>query len=127
MSNTIMDGVRRAFADPDGFNTSPLYQALARTVVAEDSLVDLASRGRPGQYPTFLFFGAVHQLLLAGVEHPLAGFYPSVSGLAAKGDYRRAGAALLDFCSRYEAELTGISSRPTPSSGRWACGSGSVR
>ncbi|QMU75541.1 DUF2332 domain-containing protein [Streptacidiphilus sp. PB12-B1b] len=108
MPNTITDSVRRAFADPDGFTTSPLYRELARTVVAEPGLLELASRGRPGQYPTFLLFGAVHQLLLAGAEHPLARFYPSVSGAAAVADCSGAGAALLDFCARHEAELTAI-------------------
>jgi hypothetical protein len=53
--------LRRAFESPREFTSSPLYRALSRTVAAEDRLLDLASRGRPGQYPTFLFFGAVHR------------------------------------------------------------------
>jgi hypothetical protein len=71
--------VRTAFEDPVEFTTSPLYRCLSRTVAATDQLLDLACQGRPGQYPTFLFFGAVHLLLLAGAEHPLARFYPSMA------------------------------------------------
>jgi hypothetical protein len=100
--------VRRAFETPSEFTSSPLYRALSRTVAAEDRLLDLASRGRHGQYPTFLFFGAVHYLLLSGIEHPLAAFFPSVtpSGRAAQAD--EAGPALVAFCDRYEQELTEV-------------------
>jgi hypothetical protein len=99
--------VRAAFAAPDEFTSSPLYRALSRTVAAEDDLLDLASRGRPGQYPTFLFFGAVHHLLLSGVDHPLAAFFPSVAGDATR-PAEDAGPALVDFCRTYEAELTEV-------------------
>jgi hypothetical protein len=117
-----------AFGDPTEFVTSPLYRALSRAVAADDGLLDLAGRGRPGQYPTFLFFGAVHYLLLAGAEHPLARFYPSVAGSRAlpPGD-PAAGPALVSFCREFEAELTGqISTRlvQTRSSARSRCGSG---
>ena len=71
--------VREAFENPTEFTTSPLYRALSRTVAATDQLLGLAARGRPGQYPTFLFFGAVHLLLLRGADHPLARHYPSVA------------------------------------------------
>ena len=72
--------VRTAFEDPAEFTTSPLYRALSRTVARTGQLLDLAARGRPGQYPTFLFVGAVHLLLLRGADHPLARYYPSVAG-----------------------------------------------
>ncbi len=75
--------VRKAFVSPAEFTTSPLYRSLSRTVAASDQLLDLAGQGRPGQYPTFLFFGAVHRLLLRGTDHPLGGYYPSVVGAAA--------------------------------------------
>ena len=68
------------FENPREFTTSPLYRCLSRTVAATGQLLDLACLGQPGQYPTFLFFGAVHLLLLAGADHPLARFYPSIAG-----------------------------------------------
>ncbi|HEX3749809.1 MAG TPA: DUF2332 domain-containing protein [Streptosporangiaceae bacterium] len=97
--------VRRAFGHPVEFTTSPLYRELSRTVAASDQLLDLARQGRPGQYPTFLFFGAVHRLLLRGVGHPLAGYYPSVAGDAAL-PAAGAGPELESFGRAYAAELT---------------------
>lgn len=99
--------MRRAFEQPSEFTTSPLYRSLCGAVAGDDRLLDLASRGRPGQYPTFLFLGAVHRLLLRGADHPLAAYFPTV----ARGGTRRpadAGAALRSFCTRYEAELTAL-------------------
>ena len=96
--------LRGAFEDPAPFTTSPLYRTLSQTVADHDPLLDLASRGRPGQYPTFLFFGAVHHLLLGGAKHPLACFYPSVAGGAALPP-ADAGPALVSFCKEFEAEL----------------------
>lgn len=95
------------FARTPEFATSPLYQALARTVAATPPLLRLAARGSPGQYPTFLFFGAVHALLLAGRQHELAGFYPSIVGDAARPP-DEAGPALVDFAAHHEAELAAL-------------------
>ena len=103
--------LRGAFEDPAPFTTSPLYRCLSPTVAAHDPLLELAACGRPGQYPTFLFFGAVHHLLLGGAEHPLARFYPSIAGARALPP-AHAGAALVAFCREFEAELAEtISSR----------------
>jgi hypothetical protein len=96
--------VRAAFEDPKEFTTSPLYRCLSRTVAATGRLLDLACQGRPGQYPTFLFFGAVHLLLLAGADHPLARFYPSIAGERALPP-EDAGPALVSFGSEHAAEL----------------------
>jgi len=99
--------VRKAFEDPAEFTTSPLYRALSRTVVRTDQLLDLAARGRPGQYPTFLFFGAVHLLLRRGAGHPLARYYPSVAGdRALPAD--EAGPALVSFGKMFAPELDAI-------------------
>ena len=96
--------VRAAFATPKEFTTSPLYRLLSPTVAATGPLLDLACQGRPGQYPTFLFFGAVHLLLLAGADHPLARFYPSIAGARALPP-EVAGPALVSFGREHAAEL----------------------
>jgi hypothetical protein len=75
-------------------------------------VLGLAARGRPGQYPTFLFFGAVHHLLLRGADHALARYFPSIVGaqaLPAAG----AGPALVSFCETFGPELaeTGTAAR----------------
>jgi hypothetical protein len=96
--------VAASFADGREFASSPLYRALARTVAGTPALLRLAARGRPGQVPTFLFFGAVHAVLLAGADRELARFYPSIVGDAARSP-DDAGPALIDFCAAYEPEL----------------------
>jgi hypothetical protein len=96
------------FAQTPEFATSPLYRSLAKTVAANPRLLRLAARGRPGQYPTFLFFGAVHALLLAGVDHELAGYFPSIVGTDARPPDDAAGPALADFCATFEPELAAL-------------------
>lgn len=106
------DPVAAAFAHPREFEGSPLYRSLCTTVARTAALLALARLGRPGQYPTFLFFGAVHHLLLQGVDHPLARYYPSVVGESARRPDGDTGAALIDFCARHGTELaTTISTR----------------
>jgi hypothetical protein len=78
---------------------------LSKTVAATDDLLRLAARARPEQYPTYLFFGAVQHVLLRGVDHELATFYPSIVGARAR-PAADAGPALVSFCATYEAELT---------------------
>ena len=96
--------LRQAFEDPAEFTTSPLYRALSRTVAVHDELIDLAARGRPGQYPTFLFFGAVHHLLLRRADHALGRFFPSIAGAQALPAVD-AGPALVSFCEAFGPEL----------------------
>ena len=94
---TELGDVRHAFEVPDLFNSSPLYRSLCGTVTGSDALLELASRGHPGQQPAILFFGAVHRLLLRGADHELAEFYPSIVERPRPAD--RAGAALVSFCA----------------------------
>jgi hypothetical protein len=53
-------------------------------VAADPSLLALAARGAERQRATFVFFGAVHAMLLAGADHSLADYYPSVRGASAR-------------------------------------------
>jgi hypothetical protein len=99
--------VAQCFAHPPEFTSSPLYRSLARTVAGNAALLRLAARGRPGQYPTFLFFGAVHALLLAGADHELARFYPSIAGADALPP-DEAGPALVAFCAAFEQDLAAL-------------------
>lgn len=99
--------VARRFADGSEFASSPLYRSLSRVVAGNNALLRLAARGRRGQQPTFLFFGAVHALLLAGAEHELARFYPSIVGEAARPP-DEAGPALVAFCAAYADPLAAI-------------------
>src|SRR5215469_11436987 len=94
-------------ADPREFGSSPLYRALAQTVAGDERLLRLAARGRPGQHPAFLFFGAVHALLLAGADHGLARSFPSIAGADARPP-DAAGPALVDFCAAFGPALANL-------------------
>src|SRR5687768_17147559 len=102
-----LEALARRFADTPEFASSPLYRSLARAVAGDAALLRLAARGRPGQYPTFLFFGAVHALLLAGADHELAKFYLSIVGGEARPP-EQVGPALAAFCDRFERELAAL-------------------
>jgi hypothetical protein len=60
-------------------HVSPLYERLSLGIAHDPELLDIAARARTGQPVPNLFLAAVHFLLLRGVQHPLAAFYPSLS------------------------------------------------
>ena len=99
--------VAQRFAHTPEFASSPLYQSLARVVAGTPALLQLSARRRPGQYPTMPFFGAIHALLLAGADHQLARYYPSIVGAAALPP-EGAGPALIDFCATHTPALTAL-------------------
>lgn len=102
---TEIDALAEHFGQaPSVFDTSPLYQELCPVVASDRELLKLLTRRRPGQQPSFLLFGAVHQLLLSGAEHRLRDYYPSIAGAAAL-DPAQAGPAFLDFCRQHRAPL----------------------
>lgn len=91
-----------AFADAIG-DESPLYGRFSRAVVADERLLELASETIPGQPAPNVLFAAVHYLLLEGVPHQLAAWYPGISGATdAPGDPVP---AFVDFCRAHESEL----------------------
>ncbi len=78
----IRDHHRRHF---EGFakeacHDSALYERLARALATDETAVQLLAHAPPSQRRANLLFAAVHDLLLDGIEHPLARFYPSVGG-----------------------------------------------
>jgi hypothetical protein len=86
------------------FTTSPLYRSLCPVVARDPLSLHLLTRRRTGQQPSYLFFGAVHYLLLCGVQHRLRDFYPSITGGTAAAP-RDAGPVLIDFVRTYRGEL----------------------
>jgi hypothetical protein len=100
--------VREAFIEPREFWSSPLYRYLSTVVAADRALVGLAAHSRAGQGPTFAFFGAVHSLLLAGADHELADYYPSVRGELALAVDERAGVLLTAFAHEHADQLRQI-------------------
>lgn len=103
-----LSDVRAAFTDPEEFWSSPLYRRLSAVVASDPFLLSLAAKVRPGQGPTFAFFGAVHALLLSGTAHPLGEYYPSLRGESARPPDNDADTALTAFALEYESAIRGL-------------------
>ncbi|MGK9168552.1 DUF2332 domain-containing protein [Inquilinus limosus] len=96
----------RFFANEARRGGSPLYENLASGIADSPALQLMAARRKKGQPPANLIFGAVHYLLLGGVDHPLKDYYPSVGGKRPVDD--GAFASFEAFCRAYEADLVDI-------------------
>ena len=91
----------RHFAD-QARPQSSLYGELSFRVADEPGVLALASGGQTRQPPPNLLFGAVQFLLLSGVDHPLAEFYPLLGGTKPAAE---AWPAFADFCARFSGEI----------------------
>jgi hypothetical protein len=60
--------------------TSPLYALLAARIAEDDALLALASATQASQPTPNMLLATAHDLLLGGLAHPAARFYPSVGG-----------------------------------------------
>lgn len=82
---------------------SPLMAHLARVVASDAGLLTIAAAVPPNQPKPNLLFSAVHDLLLAGTDHPLAAHYASAGGmLGAEGSDE----PFRDFCLAHRDALT---------------------
>jgi hypothetical protein len=81
----------------------PLYDAACRIVAAQPALLDLLRDASDEQQRPNLWLAAVHDLLLAGSQHPLRAYYASCGGTC-RPDAELAG-ALADFVARHEPAL----------------------
>lgn len=110
------------FAEQEACASSPLYERLSRGVAGDPWMLALAAHALPGQPEPNLLFAAVQYLLLAGVDSPLAAYYPSLTAAPTRaGDPYP---AFKQFCREREAELAGLLSTrrvQTNEVGRAAC------
>ena len=86
------------FADTSCGEYSPLYDRICRAVASSPEVLALIQEAPPHAHQPNVLLGAVHYLLLSGVEHPLAAVYAGRSG----GD---AGALFVDLCLRERAPI----------------------
>jgi hypothetical protein len=77
----------RYFAAKIYTDRSPLYMSLALRVAEDSELLRLAASSQEKAALPNLFFAAVHLLLLKGVRHQLAAFYPSLNNSSQRYDY----------------------------------------
>ena len=85
---------------------SPLYHRLSLGIAADEDLLALADQAKRGQPKPNLFLAAVQRLLMDASEHPLAAFYPNISGSPAPSD--DPAPAFRDFCLERQQALTGL-------------------
>lgn len=93
----------RIFAERECKDSSSLYEHLAGNIANDLDLLKLAAHSKPGQPVPNLLLGAVHYLLLSGVEHELAAYYASIveepkESLGAINCFK-------DFCMQNENEI----------------------
>jgi hypothetical protein len=82
---------------------SKLYAEFSAAILQEPELLALAATTPVGQPPPLLLFAAVHYLLLSGVSHPLAQYYPSLNG--GRGVGEDAFPNFRDFCLAYTEQI----------------------
>ena len=73
-------GHRFASFATEARNGSPLYAQLAEAIADDPAIAAVLEAAPASQRRPNLLFAAVHDLLLAGVEHELRRYYPSVGG-----------------------------------------------
>jgi len=69
----------KKFAEEECQGTSELYEFLSLQVASDEQLLELSSYVREGQPRPNMLFGAVHYLLLQGLNHELKYYYPSIT------------------------------------------------
>ena len=63
---------------------SPIYAAICFGLADEPDVGGIGLLARPGFRTPLILLAAVHHLLLSGLDHPLARYYPSIVGDAAR-------------------------------------------
>lgn len=63
------------FAERECGEYSPLYNRICRTVASNDDVLNLVREAPPRSHQPNVLLGAVHFLVLGGLDHPLAAVY----------------------------------------------------
>ena len=112
MDAATRDGLIRHFASwipEDSRAANPTYVALVDAVMGSDDLLALAALVPRPQFPANLLFASVHDLLLGGVDHPLATSYNSVAASRGLTFVQRSpsqiGALFNDFVTHYRTRI----------------------
>lgn len=94
----------RIFAERECKGSSNLYEHLAGSIAKDTELLTLAAHVKPGQPVPNLFLGAVHYLLMNGIEHELAAYYASMVDVPKESS--GAFDCFKDFCMQNEHAIT---------------------
>lgn len=84
-------------------NASPLYAALCHHIATDPAVLQLVAEANQATTVTNLFFAAVHYLLLSGIQHPVAAYYPDL--VETPLPFENAYLAFRAFCLEHAAEI----------------------
>ncbi|MFD1361564.1 DUF2332 family protein [Lentibacillus salinarum] len=90
----------KKFAEEECKGTSELYEFLSLQVASDEQLLELSTYVREGQPRPNMLFGAVHHLLLQGLNHDLKYYYPSITN--PPKNKKDSFPLFKDFCSENE-------------------------
>lgn len=95
------------FQEFSKIKSSPIYATLSEFIATQPKILQAISIIPLKKSPRTVLFAAVHALLLSGIKHPLADFYPSLNGKKQLTIENRDElcADFLDFFTRYQTEL----------------------
>lgn len=93
----------KRFAVHECRGSSLLYEFLSSKIAEDTIMLELAGKAREGQPVPNLFLGAIHYLLMKGYNHPLAGFYPSLTDQPLPQE--KVYPMFTDFCRAYSEEI----------------------
>jgi hypothetical protein len=93
------------FATDETVSSSPLYTQLSLAITDDQKVLAIAQTTQEGQPTPNMLFGAVHMLLLKGIEHPLAKYYTATPPNLWQDD---AFPAFKDFCLQYQTDIIPI-------------------
>lgn len=94
------------FAEYECKGSSLLYEYLSEKIAADEELLELCMNVRQDQPVPNTLFGAVHYLLLKGINHPLKEYYPSITERYKKKE--EAFQPFKDFCIKYKDDILSI-------------------
>jgi len=97
----------RRFGESECVPASPLYGRLAVGIADDTELLAIAASARARPVPN-LFLGAVHFLLLQGIAHPLAVFYPDLVGDAQAPASNNLFPLFRAFCLEHSSAITSL-------------------
>ncbi len=95
------------FAEFKGLNSSPVYAVLGPFIAAQPEMLRVAENVPMHKSPSTVFLAAVHVLLLSGVQHHLAEFYPTLGGTKTVSVETEAElcSSFLDFYNQHREKL----------------------
>lgn len=90
-------------------DASPFYEYLTSEILKDEDILELSVNVKEDQPIADTFLGAVHYILIRGVDHSLALYYPSISDRPKPVEEMYP--HFVDFCTIYRGELVSLMKR----------------